>query len=137
MCKTVLKNWGHANLREHHNESSSNLKERERKTILASNFSKSAKLKEKSLLNDDQVQCKFCDQQLKHHRLTSHVRFKHPDEFFKEKKDMINCSQCNEKFSQQRSKIFVLNIFWFKNHPPLGLLALKQEFLSGQKSGIG
>ena len=65
-------------------------------------FKKPRKPYEKSSSVD--VECKFCERQLKADRLTSHIRFSHPNQFFEERTDLIHCTQCDDKFSGKRGK---------------------------------
>ena len=66
------------------------------------------------------VTCKFCDRQFVSFRLASHIRLAHPDDYFKEKKDFIHCTQCDEKFSGKRGKILLFSSRYF-HIPTIGL----------------
>ena len=50
------------------------------------------------------VECQFCERRLKADRLTSHIRFAHPNQYFEDRTDLIHCSQCDDKFSVKRGE---------------------------------
>ena len=64
-------------------------------------FKKPKKSNENSSVD---VECKFCERRLKADRLTSHIRFSHPNQYFEERTDLIHCTQCDDKFSGKRGE---------------------------------
>ena len=70
-------------------------------------FKKPKKPKESSENSENSsvdVECKFCERRLKADRLTSHIRFAHPNQYFEDRTDLIHCSQCDDKFSVKRGE---------------------------------
>ena len=67
-------------------------------------FKKPKKPKESNENSSVDVECKFCERRLKADRLTSHIRFSHPNQYFEERTDLIHCTQCDDKFSGKRGE---------------------------------
>ena len=86
-------------------------KKNPKQKILENSAKKTKKFVEKcgNLLESDDyinVRCKLCDFECKAGRLSTHMRYVHPNEYFECQNDMVTCSHCDEKFSVKRGKIY-------------------------------
>ena len=86
-------------------------KKNPKQKILENSAKKTKKFVEKcgNLLESDDfinVRCKLCEFECKAGRLSTHMRYVHPNEYFECQNDMVTCSHCDEKFSVKRGKIY-------------------------------
>ena len=103
-------------------------KKNPKQKILENSAKKTKKFVEKcgNLLESDDyinVRCKLCEFECKAGRLSTHMRYVHPNEYFECQNDMVTCSHCDEKFSVKRGKSTSLNNKASKNEHFLILLS--------------